>query len=442
MSVLLETLSGLKRKLQITVPAEEVSKSYQQRLQKEGANAKIKGFRPGKVPLNVVERYYGKHIRAQLIEGLIDESFRKAVEKEDLRLAGQPNLETLPEWEKGSDLAFSIEFEVYPVVGKVKTDGVQASEYEVTVNDSDLDGMLSDLKKQHIEWSAIERAAQAGDKVIIDFTGSINDVPFDGGSAEDFTVVIGDKRMIPGFEDGLLGIEAGISRELKLMFPDEYHAKDLAGQAVEFQVTAKGIEEPVEPALDDEFAKKVGFDTVDQLKEKASENMQNEAMARLNDKHKQAFLDQLLDKHDFDLPEVLLDGELDYLRALSKQQGVEAGEPEGEAEGESEADKQEMMVQARKRVKLGVLLSEIVRQYDIKLDQSAVQKKVFELVRHYPNPNELIEWLYKDKARLAEIETSVLEDQAVEALLKDMDKETVVMDYAKVADFVQEEAES
>ena len=435
MSALLETLSGLKRKLQITVPADEMGKKYQSILSKQAQNANIKGFRPGKVPMNVVERYYGEALRAKVREDMIQKSFTEAMEKEDFRLAGQPDLTDLPEWEKGKDLVFEVQFEIYPTVGDITVDGLTMKDYGVNVSDADIDTMIGNLQKQHIEWSEVDRAAQDGDKLTVDFAGSINDVPFDGGTATDFDLVLGDKRMIEGFEEGLVGIEKDVTRELRLVFPEEYHAKELAGQPVEFQVTAKKVEEPVSPELNDEFAKKVGFESLDKLKEGARNKMEEDAQSRLKAKQKQELLDQLVEKHDFDLPEALMEGELKYLRTLAHQQADARSESVEEGELESE----EFSDQAKKRVKLGILLSEIVRQFDITLDQKAVEMRVRELALGYPNPKELIEWLYKDRSRLMEIETSVLEDQAVAKLLEGMELETTVVDYDKVADFVEAE---
>lgn len=435
MSVLLETQSGLKRTLQITIPAEEMGQKYQSFLSKQAQGASVKGFRPGKVPMNVVERYYGDAIRAKVREGMIQKSFTEAMEKEELRLAGQPDLAELPEWEKGKDFVFEVHFEVYPTVGDVTVDGLAANEYSVSVSDTDIDTMLANLQKQHLEWKEVDRAAKEGDKLTIDFAGSINDVPFDGGTATDFDLVLGDKRMIEGFEEGLIGIEKEVARELRLVFPDEYHAEELAGQPVEFQITAKKVEEPVSPELNDDFAKKVGFDSLEKLKEGARTKMEEDAQSRLKAKQKQELLDQLVDKHTFDLPEVLMEGELKYLRTLAHQQADARRESVEEGELESE----EFTDQAKKRVKLGILLSEIVRQFEITLDQKAVEMRVRELALGYPNPKELIEWLYKDRSRLMEIETSVLEDQAVAKLLEGMTLETTVVDYDKVADFVEAE---
>jgi len=435
MSALLETLSGLKRKLQITVPADEMGKKYQSILSKQAQNANIKGFRPGKVPMNVVERYYGEALRAKVREDMIQKSFTEAMEKEDFRLAGQPDLTDLPEWEKGKDLVFEVQFEIYPTVGDITVDGLAMKDYGVNVSDADIDTMIGNLQKQHVEWSEVDRAAQDGDKLTVDFAGSINDVPFDGGTATDFDLVLGDKRMIEGFEEGLVGIEKDVTRELRLVFPEEYHAKELAGQPVEFQVTAKKVEEPVSPELNDEFAKKVGFESLEKLKEGARNKMEEDAQSRLKAKQKQELLDQLVEKHDFDLPEVLMEGELKYLRTLAHQQA----EARHESVEEGELESEEFSDQAKKRVKLGILLSEIVRQFDITLDQKTVEMRVRELALGYPNPKELIEWLYKDRSRLMEIETSVLEDQAVAKLLEGMELETTVVDYDKVADFVEAE---
>ncbi len=423
MSVLLETKSGLKRRLQITVDAQKMTASYDSKLGEHARKANFKGFRPGKVPKTVVQRYYGEALRQQVREEFVQSSFESALETEGLRLAGQPEIANLPDWMGEGDFIYEVDFEVYPTVELGDFSGMTIKKYDVEVKPLDVEESLDQLRDQNIDWEPVERAAEDGDTVVIDYAGTINGESFDGGSGKDMSVHIGSNNMIPGFEEGLIGIEKGVSRELKLVFPDDYHAKKLAGESVEFMVEAKEVKAGAKPELDDEFAKKLNLQSVDELREKVLEEMQRNAKDQLAGKQKDIVMDVLLEAYDFELPEVLLDAERKYLESAAK------------ANEDSSIDIEE---QAQRRVKLGVLLSEIVRHYDIKVSQSAVQQRI---MRMSGGSREIMNWLYSDKNRLVEIETAVLEDQVVDRILQDVTQDTCHVDFKDLPQLLNEDNE-
>ena len=423
MSVLLETKSGLKRRLQITVDAQKMTASYDSKLVEHARKANFKGFRPGKVPKTVVQRYYGEALRQQVREEFVQSSFESALETEGLRLAGQPEIANLPDWKGNGDFTYEVDFEVYPTVDLGDFSNLTIKKYEVEVKPLDVEESLDQLRDQNIDWEPVERAAEDGDTVVIDYAGTINGESFDGGSGKDMSVHIGANNMIPGFEEGLIGIEKGVSRELKLVFPDDYHAKKLAGESVEFMVEAKEVKAGAKPELDDEFAKKLNVQSVDELREKVLEEMQRNAKDQLAGKQKDIVMDVLLEAYDFELPEVLLDAERQYLESAAK------------ANEDSSIDIEE---QAQRRVKLGVLLSEIVRHYDIKVSKSAVQQRI---MRMSGGSREIMNWLYSDKNRLVEIETAVLEDQVVDRILQDVTQDTCHVDFKDLPQLLNEDNE-
>jgi trigger factor len=441
MSAAIEVLSGLQRRIKVTIPAEEMTSDYQKKLNEYKKSITLKGFRPGKVPQSVIEKRYGKSICQEVRDDNLRKSLTEAIEKNELTIVGMPDV-TPPEWSLGEALEFEAECEVYPTVELDNLNELKATKYQVEIADADIDEMLGNLADQQLEWSKVERAAADGDKVVMDFTGTINGEVFEGGHAEDFEIQIGSKHMIPGFEEGLIGIEAGVSRELKLVFPEDYHAKEVAGQSVEFAVTAKEVQESTRPEMNDEFAKKMGFTAgLDALKAVIKERLDKESHSSLINSQKETILDQLVDANKIELPQSLVDTEIKYLQQVARQQAVSSGDMKQEEAEEATFPKEDHQEQAERRVCLGLVLSAIVKKFDISVDQMAVRQRVEQIAMGYPKPAELIEWLYKDKSRLAEIETAVVEDQAIEQVLNAMDGEPTVISYQAAVKMIQDTQE-
>ena len=442
MSAAIEVLSGLQRRIKVTIPPEEMTRDYNKKLNEYKKNIKLKGFRPGKVPQSVIEKRYGKSICQEVRDDSLRKSLTEAIEKNELTIVGMPDI-TPPEWKLGEALEFEAECEVYPTIELNELDKLDATKYQVEVADADIDEMLGTLADQQTEWTKVERAAADGDKVIIDFTGTINGEAFEGGHAHDFEVQIGAKHMIPGFEEGLVGIEAGVARELRLVFPEDYHAKEVAGQSVEFAVTAKEVQEPIPAEINDDFAKKIGFTAgLDALKTVVRQRLEEESRTALVSNQKEKILDQLVDANQVDMPQSLIDTELKYLQQVAKQQAVSSGEMKQEEAEEATFPEEDYIDQAKRRVCLGLVLSAVVKKFEITVDQMAVRQRVEQIATGYPKPAELVEWLYKDRSRLAEIETAVLEDQAIEKILNAMEGEPTVISYQAAVKMVQDAKEN
>jgi trigger factor len=438
MSVAVEVLSGLQRRIKVSIPSEEMARDYQKKLNEYKKNIKIKGFRPGKVPANVIEQRYGKSIRQEVRDESLRKSLTEAIEQNDLTIVGMPDIQP-QEWNVGEGFEFEAECEVYPTINVDDLSSLKATKYNVNVSDPDVDEMLGSLADQNTEWSTVERAAADGDKVVIDFTGTINGEAFEGGHAHDFEVQIGAKHMIPGFEEGLIGIEAGVARELKLVFPEDYHAKEVAGQSVEFAVTAKEVKEPTKPEINEDFAKKIGFTAgLDALRSVIVERLEKEASSALLNHQKESILEQLVAANEVELPQQLVDTEVKYLQQAAKQQAVAKGEVKAEEAEETTFPAEDHLEQAKHRVLLGLVLSAIVKKFEIKVDQMAVRQRVEQIATGYPKPQELIQWLYQDRSRLAEIETAVLEDQAIERILDAMDGEPEAIEYQAAVKMIQD----
>lgn len=441
MSAAVEVLSGLQRRIKVSIPPEEMTRDYQKKLNEYKKQVKLKGFRPGKVPESVIEKRYGKSIRQEVRDDSLRKSLTTAIQDNELSIVDMPEI-TPPEWEVGQGLEFEAECEVYPTVELNNLEKLDAKKYTVEVSDADIDEVLGSLADQNAEWETVERPAAEGDRVVIDFAGTINGEAFEGGQATDFDVKIGANHMIPGFEEGLIGIEAGVARELKLVFPENYHAKEVAGQSVEFAVTAKEVTEAKKSEIDDEFAKKMGFAAgLDALKSMISERLHKEISTALITSQKETILDQLVKANEVELPQKLVDTELGYLQQVAKQQAVSKGELKPEEAESTTFPKEDYIEQAEHRVKLGLVLSAVVKKFDIKIDQMAVRQRVEQIAMGYPKPAELVEWLYKDRSRMAEIETAVLEDQSIEKILGTLDGEPEVISYQAAVKLVKEAQE-
>jgi trigger factor len=415
-----------------------MTRHYQKKLAEYKKTIKIKGFREGKVPESIIEKRYGKSIRQEVRNDILRTALTDAIEKNELTVVGMPDL-TPPEWAPGEDLTFEANCEVYPTIVIENLDELTAIRYKVEVADADVDEMLGSLADQNTTWSKVDRSAADGDKVVIDFTGTINGEVFEGGHANDFEVQLGAKHMIPGFEEGLIGIKAGVARELRLVFPKDYHAKEVAGLSVEFAVTAKEVKEPIRPVIDDEFAKKIGFTAgLDALRTVIQKRLEDEASAALLNDQKEAILEQLVKSNDVEIPQKLLNTEINYLQQVAKQQAVSSGELKEEQAQETTFPKEEYEEQARRRVLLGLVLSAVVKKFEIKIDQLAVRQRVQQIAAGYPKPTELVQWLYADRSRLAEIETAVLEDQAIEKIIDAMNRESTIISYQAAVKKVQD----
>jgi trigger factor len=411
MQVSVEVSSGLERRMRVQVPAEKIDKEVESRLQKVGRSAKIKGFRPGKVPAKVIRQQYGSEVRQEVLQEVLQSSYSEAVMQEKLQPAGGPTIE--PEnLEEGKDLTYTAVFEVYPEFELKGLAKIKVQQPETTIQDADIDTMMENLRKQRASWSAVERKAADGDQVTLDFTGTLKGEPFEGGTAEAFPVVLGEGAMLPDFEKNLKGVAAGEEKSFKMKFPKDYHATELAGEKVEFAINVSEVAEQVLPEVDAEFVKTYGFESGElaDLRKDIVANMERELEAKTKADVKKQLLEGLLDSNSIELPAVLVQQECESMQKEAMQRmGITDESQAPIADSFSET--------AEKRVRLGLLMSAAIRENDLELDSDRVTAKVDEICAPYDNPDEIRNIYLQNPQFLGQIESMVLEEQVVEWLV-------------------------
>ncbi|WP_213875881.1 trigger factor [Pseudomonas sp. dw_358] len=412
MQVSVENTSALERRMTIGVPAERIEAEVNKRLQQTARNAKIPGFRPGKVPMSVIRQRYEADARQEALGNVIQASFYEAVVEQKLNPAGAPAVEPKVV-EKGKDLEYIATFEVFPEFEVAGFESISVERLSAEVADSDLDNMLDILRKQNVRYESAERAAQNEDQVTIDFVGKIDGETFAGGSATGTQLVLGSGRMIPGFEDGLVGAKAGEERVLQLTFPEDYQNLDLAKKAAEFTVTVTAVAAPVLPELNEAFFTQFGIKEsgLEGFRTEVRKNMDRELRQAIKTKVKNQVMDGLVASNPVDVPKALLDNEVDRLRVQAVQQfGGNIKPDQLPAELFSE--------QAKRRVLLGLIVAEVVKQHDIKPDEARVRSMIQEMASAYQEPEQVVSWYYKNDEQLNEVRSVVLEEQVVDTVLQ------------------------
>ncbi|MDO8862332.1 trigger factor [Haliea sp. E1-2-M8] len=419
MQVSIETTSGLERRLTVGVPAARVDSEVDSRLQKAAQNVRLPGFRPGKVPMKVMRQRFGAGVRQEVLGEVMSRSFQEAVVQEKLRPAGQPSIEPR-NLEPGRDLEYVATFEVFPEVEVVAMSGFDVTRPAAEVTDADVDTIIDVFRKQQGSWDEVERAAATGDRVNIDYTGTRDGEPFEGGSAEGADLELGSGRMIPGFEDGIVGMQPGEEKTLQLTFPEDYNNEDLRGAAVEFAVKVNNIQALTPAPLDEELFKLYGVEEggEEQFRKEVAENMSRELKNAVNNKVKQQVMDAVVEAHKaLEVPRSLVAQEIDALRGQMFQQFGGAA-PEG-LDLKSILPDDMFRENAERRVKLGLILSEMISKHGLKADPARVRATIEELAATYQDSEEVVNWYYGDPEQLASVESKVLEDSVVEKLLED-----------------------
>ena len=417
MQPVVEKLSGLERRVDLVVSLDDVEKEVQAQLKRVARSAKVQGFRPGKAPLSIIERSHGPGIRYDVINEEVGRTLDKVLSETELRVAGTPSLEPKTEGVDEGTLAFSATFEVYPEVEvpELSTLAITRSTCEVT--DADIQRTIDILRKQRAVYEAREdRAAGENDRVTLDFVGRIDGVEFEGGKAENFPFVLGQGRMLPEFEEAVTGMKAGEEKTFPLNFPEDYGSEEVAGKTAEFTITVREVAEGVLPEVDAEFAKQLGQPEgdVEKLLADVRANIEREVKARSETRTKGSVMDALANACTFDVPKALVktdaEGRVAAAREDLKQRGVPNADslpiPLEAFEAESE-----------RRVRLGLLVSELVKSADLQAKPEQVRQRIEEFAQNYEEPAQVVAYYLSDRQRRAEIEAVVLEDNVVEYVL-------------------------
>ena len=415
MQVSVETTQGLERRLTISVPAEKVDVEVKNRLRQLAKTQRINGFRPGKVPPSVIQKRYGKAVRDEVAGELMQRNFVEAIVAEKINPAGRPNFVAKSN-EDGQAFEFEATFEIYPEVEIKELEKIAVEKPAVEVTDSDIDEMFVTLQNQHKTWKENKRKSKKGDKLTIDFLGRVDGEEFEGGKSEGFELELGSDRMIPGFEKEIIGMKVGEEKTITVTFPEDYHAENLKGKDAEFDIVVHKTEGPVLPSVDEEFAKLFGVEEggVDALREEVSKNMARELTQAVKAKVKEQAIEGLLASNEVDLPAALVAQEVDVLRQQALQRFGGQMDPKNMPQLPAEMFEE----QAKRRVKVGLLLGEIIKVNELKVDEAKVAELIESAASAYEDPAEVIEYYKTNQEMNQQMQNVALEEQAVEFILE------------------------
>ncbi|HQV22187.1 MAG: trigger factor [Moraxellaceae bacterium] len=414
MQVSVENVSTLERRLKIAVPAAQVEQTVNKKINQAARTIKMDGFRVGKVPLNVIKKRYGASIRAEALDDIIRDAYVGALQQTELKVAGYPNIEPIS-FDEGKDVEFAAVVEVYPEVTLADFAALAVERPTSEVTDADIDTMIANLRRQRAKWEESTEAAAEQDRLTIDFEGSVAGEKFDGGTAQDFNIVIGAKRMIPGFEEQLVGAKAGDELTITVTFPADYQAENLAGKEAQFKINVKKVVKPVLPELDAAFLEAFGIKdgNVEQFRADVRKNMERELKNAIRAKVKASVFDALVNANSLEVPKALVADEINRQRQQAIQQFG----------GKSAQIKPEMLPDelfkenAQRSVALGLLVSNIIQKNEVQVDAERVRALVDEVAQSYEEPEQVVQWYYSNKEQMAQVQSAVLEDQVVDLIL-------------------------
>lgn len=414
MEVSVETTQGLERKMTVEVPAQRVEDEVDNRLKRLRGQVRLDGFRPGKVPLKVVQKRYGPQVRNEVVSEVLERSYGEALEQEGLRPAGQPHIEPLS-MEEGGDLKYQATFEVLPSIEVGGFEDVQVEQPSAEITDEDIDSVIDRLRRQHAEYESVTTAAEEGDRVTFDFEGTIDGESFEGNSAEDVVTEIGSGQMPVDFEKQLVGATTGDTPALEFTFPDEFPDEQIAGKTAHFNVTVKDVAKPQLPELDDSFAERLGLDGgVEELRNRVQQSLESERDQAVRSECKRQVMDELVRLNPIELPKTLIDGEIEQLREQTKQRMRQYGQDPEQMEWPDEHFEEE----ARRRVSLGLLVNEVVRSQEIQLDQQRLQQALQQVAANSQDPQQVLQEYQQDRQKMQNLEVQVMEDQVVDWILE------------------------
>lgn len=422
MQVSVETTQGLGRRVTITVPAADIQKAVDSELKKAAKTVRIDGFRKGHVPMSMVKQRYGMSILNDVLGDLMQRNFINAIIENKVNPVGAPDYKP-EQYKEGEDFVYSVEFEVFPEIELKDLESIEVVKPIVTVKDEDVDNMLETLRKQQAEWKDKAGEVAAEDRVTVDFNGSIDGEEFEGGKAEDFVLAMGQGRMIPGFEEGLIGHKAGEEFTIDVTFPEDYHAENLKGKKAQFAINLKKVEERELPELTEEFIKRFGIadGSVDGLRAEVRKNMERELKNAIRTRVKSQVIDGLVKANEVDVPAAAVDSEIEVLQRQAAQRFG------GDEKQALQLPRELFEEQAKRRVIVGLLLGEVINSNELKAEDERVKTLIDEMASAYEDPSEVVEFYNKNEQLMNNIRNLALEEQAVEKILataKVTEKET------------------
>ncbi|EMI7734840.1 TPA: trigger factor [Proteus mirabilis] len=422
MQVSVETTQGLGRRVTITVPAADIQKAVDSELKKAAKTVRIDGFRKGHVPMSMVKQRYGMSVLNDVLGDLMQRNFINAIIENKVNPVGAPDYKP-EQYKEGEDFVYSVEFEVFPEIELKDLESIEVVKPIVTVKDEDVDNMLETLRKQQAEWKDKEGEVAAEDRVTVDFNGSIDGEEFEGGKAEDFVLAMGQGRMIPGFEEGLIGHKAGEEFTIDVTFPEDYHAENLKGKKAQFAINLKKVEERELPELTEEFIKLFGIadGSVDGLRAEVRKNMERELKNAIRTRVKSQVIDGLVKANEVDVPAAAVDSEIEVLQRQAAQRFG------GDEKQALQLPRELFEEQAKRRVIVGLLLGEVINSNELKAEDERVKALIDEMASAYEDPSEVVEFYNKNEQLMNNIRNLALEEQAVEKILataKVTEKET------------------
>lgn len=426
MATAVETLEKLERRITISLPLADVQAEVEKRLKVRARTAKAPGFRPGKVPMKMVAAQYGMQVENDVLNDQVGRAFSTAASENNLRVAGYPKIEPKQDAATEGSVVFDATFEVYPEVKFGDLSGAEVEKITSAVTDTEIDKTIEILRKQRAHFhvkgehsdhgdGGADQSAKSGDRVTIDFVGKIDGIEFEGGKSEDFVFVLGEGRMLPEFEAGATGLKVGESRTFPVTFPEDYHGKDVAGKTADFTITLKKIEWAHLPEVDTEFAKSLGIESGDlqKMREDIRANLEREIGNRLKSKNKDTVMDALLKVSELDVPKVLVDQEVGRLMEMTRQDMAQRGMNVKDMPFPPEL----FTAQAERRVRLGLILAELVKANNLQATPDQVKAQVDDFAKAYEDPQQVVKYYYSDRNRLAEVEALVLEENVVNYVL-------------------------
>lgn len=424
MATAVETLGKLERRLTISFPVADVRTEVEKRLKQQAKTARAPGFRPGKVPLKMVAAQYGYQIETDVLNDKVGRAFNEAAVENELRVAGFPKIEPKQDAAEGT-LSFDATFEVYPEVVIGDLAAVEVETVATDVSDTEIDKTIDILRKQRVHYhtkgeagehgTGGEAVAADGDRVTVDFVGTLDGVEFAGGKAEDYAFVLGEGRMLPEFEAATIGLKVGESKTFPLAFPEDYHGKDVAGKTAEFTITLKNLEWAHLPEVDAEFAQSLGIEdgAIEKMRDDIKVNLEREVRARVKARNKEAVMDALVKSTELDVPQVMIEQDSERLAEMTRQDMAQRGMDVAKLPFPAEMFKDK----AERRVRLGLILSQLVADNDLQATQDQVKAQIEDFSQSYEDPKEVLKYYFSDRRRLGEVEALVLEENVVNYVL-------------------------